>query len=136
DGGKNFETTVVLALLGLGFFLWGAFSLWRQSRRRDPTTPVYTVDDLPLDQRVRALRRMMWIIPVALAPAAALVAYDLVRLEGGSVGRVRVWAPVAIIYNTFGFWPAVLIIPAAGLLLVLVLVTKLRSIKESNPGIS
>ncbi|MFZ1101842.1 MAG: hypothetical protein WAN86_03040 [Hyphomicrobiaceae bacterium] len=134
DGANDFEMTVLFVLLGLVFFGWGALSLWRH-RRRDPTAPVYTIDDLPLDQRARTLRRMMLIVPVAFTPAAALIGYELVRLEYGWADRVSVWAPVAFVYNTFGFWPAVLFIPAAGLLLILFLATKLRSIKESNPTI-
>jgi hypothetical protein len=116
--------------LGLG----SAFSLGVTA---DGTTaPAYTIDDLPLDQRARTLRRMMLIVPVAFTPAAALIGYELVRLEYGWADRVSVWAPVAFVYNTFGFWPAVLFIPAAGLLLILFLATKLRSIKESDPTIS
>ncbi len=79
---------------------------------------------------------MMLIVPVGFTPAAALVGYEIVRLEYGWADRVSVWAPVAFVYNTFGFWPAVLFIPTAGLLLILFLATKLRSIKESNPTIS
>jgi len=135
DGGKNFEMTVVFALLGLGFFLWGAFSFWRHSRR-DPATPVYTIDDLPLDQRVRTLRRMILIIPIAFTPLAAFVGYDLAQVEYGWATSVRVWAPVALLYNNFGFWPAVLFVPAAGLLLIMYMAWKLRTIRETNPTIT
>jgi len=130
----DFEGTLILVLLGLGLVAWGVFSFWRHSKR-NPTAPVYTVDDLPLDQRVRTLRRMMLIVPIAFTPAATLVGYELVRLEYGWADRVSVWAPVAFVYNTFGFWPAVLFVPAAGLLLIMFLATKLRSIRESNPTI-
>jgi hypothetical protein len=76
---------------------------------------------------------MILIVPVAFTPATALVGYELVRLEYDWADRVSVWAPVAFVYNTFGFWPAVLFIPAAGLLLILFLATKLRSIKRTHP---
>jgi hypothetical protein len=135
NGAKEFELTVIIVLLGLGFFGFGAYQLWRHSRH-DPTAPAYTIEDLPPDQRARTLRRMTWIVPIAFTPATALVGYELARLEYGWADRVSVWAPVAFVYNTFGFWPAVLLIPGAGLLLVLFLATKLRSIRESNPTIS
>jgi hypothetical protein len=131
---KDFEGAAFIVLLGLAFFGWGAFSLWRHSRQ-DPAATVYTVDDLPPDQRVRTLRRLMLIVPVAFTPAAGLVGYELLRLEYGWVDRVSVWAPIAFVYNNWGFWPAVLLIPAVGLLLVMVLATKLRSIREANPTI-
>ena len=126
---SDLETKVILGLLGLGLCGWGAFSLWRHSRL-DPAALVPTIDDLPVDQRIRALRRFMLLVPAAFTPAAALVGYELAQLEYGWAERVSVWAPVAFVYNTFGFWPAVLFIPAVGLLLVIYLAAKLRSIKN------
>jgi len=135
DGPKDFEGMIVMLLIGLGLIAWGAFSFWRHSRL-SPTTPIHTIDDLPLDQRVRALRRMMLIVPIAFTPAAALVSYEIAQVEYGWVASASVWAPVALLYNNFGFWPAVLFVPAAGLLLILGLALKLRTIREANPSIT
>ncbi len=33
--------------------------------------------------------------------------YQLVRLEVGEISSFRVWWPVALLYNTLGFWGAV-----------------------------
>src|SRR6266700_3726623 len=135
DGPKDLEGVIFLVLFGLGLLSWGIFSLWRYSKL-DPTAPVYTIDDLPLDQRVRTLRRMILIIPIASTPLAAFVGYELAQVEYGWAKSVRVWAPVAFLYNNFGFWPAVLLVPAAGLLLIMALTWKLRTIKEANPTIT
>src|SRR5262245_1919352 len=132
DGGKDLEMTIILGLFGLCLFGWGAFGLWRHSRS-DPAAPVYTVDDLPVDQRVRALRRFMVLVPIGFTPAAALMGYELMRVEYGWARSVSVWAPVAFVYNSLGFWPAVLLIPVLGLLLMMYLGWKLRAIRESNP---
>ena len=134
DGPKDLEGLIFLVLLGLGLLGWGIFSLWRHSKL-DPTAPVHTIDDLPVDQRVRTLRRMILIVPIALTPLAALVGYELAQLEYGWAKSARVWAPVALIYNNFGFWPAVLLVPAAGLLLIMMLAWKLRTIRE-NPNVT
>ena len=131
DGPKDLEGAIFVVLLGLALLGWGAFSLWRHSKL-DPTAPVHTIDDLPVDQRVRTLRRMMLIVPIAFTPVAALVGYELAQLEYGLAKSVRVWAPVALLYNNFGFWPAVLLVPVAGLLLIMMLAWKLRTIRE-NP---
>jgi hypothetical protein len=93
-------------------------------------------DDLPLDQRVRTLRRMILIVPIAFTPLAAFVGYEVAQVEYGWAKSVRVWAPVALLYNNFGFWPAVLFVPAAGLLLIMSLAWKLRTIRETNPTIT
>lgn len=130
---KDVEGVIFVVLLGLGLLGWGLFSLWRHSKV-DTTAPVHTIDDLPLDQRVRTLRRMMLIVLIAFTPLAAFVAYELAQVEYGGVTSVRVWAPVAFLYNNFGFWPAVLFVPAAGLLLIMSLAWKLRTIRE-NPNI-
>ena len=130
----DLETTVILVLIGLGVCGWGAFSFWRH-RRQDPPAPVATIDDLPPDQRVRALRRSMWLVAIAFTPATALIAYELAQVEYGWARTVSVWAPVAFVYNALGFWPAVLFVPAVGLLIVLALAWKLRAVRESNPSI-
>ena len=132
DEPKDFEGVIFLVVLGLALLGWGTFSLWRQSKL-DPTAPVHTIDDLPVDQRVRTLRRMILIVPIAFTPLAALVGYELAQLEYGLAKSVRVWAPVALLYNNFGFWPAVLLVPVAGLLLIMALAWKLRTIREANP---
>src|SRR5262245_52875370 len=131
---KDLEGFIFVVVLGLGLLGWGLFSLWRHSKL-DATAPVHTIDDLPLDQRVRTLRRMMLILPIAFTPLAAFVAYELAQVEYGGVASVRVWAPVAFLYNNFGFWPAVLFVPAVGLLLIMSLAWKLRTIRE-NPNIT
>jgi hypothetical protein len=135
DGPKDLEGVIFLVLLGVGLLSWGAFTLWRHSKL-DPTVPVHTIDDLPLDQRVRTLRRLILIIPIAFTPLAAFVGYELAQVEYGWVKSVRVWAPAAFLYNNLGFWPAVLLVPAAGLLLIMALAWKLRTIKEANPTIT
>ena len=132
EGPKDLEGLIFLVVIGLGLLGWGAFSLWRH-RKLDPTTPVHTIDDLPVDQRVRALRRMILMVPIAFTPLAALVGYEIAQVEYGWEGTVRVWAPVAFLYNNFGFWPAVLFVPAAGLLLIMFLAWKLRTIREAGP---
>jgi hypothetical protein len=51
------------------------------------------------------------------------------RFESGARG-VRVWFVVADIYNSFGFWPAVLFVPALGALGLLALGWKLRAVRQ------
>ena len=131
----DFEGKLGLVVLGAALVAWGAFSFWRHSRQA-PDTQVHTIDDLPPDQRVRALRRLMWVVPIAFTPATALAAYQLAHVEYGWARSVTVWAPIAFLYNTLGFWPAVLSIPAAGLVLILALAWKLRTIRESHPSIT
>lgn len=42
---------------------------------------------------------------------------DISALEAGTETTVRVWGPIALLYNNLGFWPAVCLLPALGLFL-------------------
>jgi hypothetical protein len=55
----------------------------------------------------------------------AWIYYDLTRLEAGLVDGVRVWAPIATVYNFFGYWPSVVILPLLGIALTVMAVCTL-----------
>ena len=124
------EVTLLLfgaALFSLGFGVW---SIWRHSRR-DPTAPrkTWTVDDLPVENRAAAMRRLMLLFSAAILLLSGFTLYQLLQLEYGSAQRVTVWGPIAPLYDFLGFWPAVLFAPAIGVIGVTAMVKKLRTIK-------
>ncbi len=127
------EGVAILSGLGVAGLGYGAFSLWRH-RQQDPTTPIQTVDDLPPAEGARQTRNAMWFVGVASILVTALMVYQLAQLEFGSAQSVTVRAPVAMMYDVFGFWPAVLLVPALGLLILFALARKLRAIKEGQTG--
>jgi hypothetical protein len=127
------EGIAILGLIGVVGLGYGAFSL-RRHWQQDPTTPVQTVDDLPPADGARQTRRAMWLLGTISVAGAAFMAYQLVQVEFGSAQRVSVWAPVAMMYDFFGFWPAVLLVPALGVLILFSLARKLRALKESQTG--
>jgi hypothetical protein len=92
------------------------------------------VDDLPPAEGARQTRRGIWVIAGITVLGSAFMVYQLVQVEFGAAHSVTVWAPVAMMYELFGFWPAVLFVPALGLLLIAVMARKLRAIKESQTG--
>ena len=107
------EGVAILSLIGVVGLAYGAYSLWRHSRQ-DPATPVATVDDLPPAEGARQTRNLMWIVGIVLTFGAAFMAYQLAQVEFGSARSATVWGPVALMYELFGFWPAVLLLPALG----------------------
>ena len=135
NSGQPVETegVVILGLLGLGGLAFGAFFLWRHSRQ-DPTAPIQTVDDLPPAEGARQTRNLMWIVGVVLTLGAAFMAYQLAQVEFGAARSATVWAPVALVYDLLGFWPAVLLLPALAVFIMLSLARKLRAIKEGQTG--
>jgi hypothetical protein len=129
------EATLLLGAIGFLMLGLGAWSFWRHSRL-DPTVPrkTWTVDDLPLEERAAAVRRLMLLFSAAILVGSGFTLYQLMQLEFGRAQRVTVWAPIALLYDFLGFWPAVLFVPALGLLGIIGMVSKQRAIKAGTRG--
>lgn len=117
-------------VFGVACLALGAFQLWRLSRE-DPKATVYSIDDLLLEKRAGALRRIMLLFAAAIIVGTGFTVYELVQLEYGWAERATVWRPIADLYRFLGFWPAVLFIPAIGLLGLIEMARKLRAIKAA-----
>jgi hypothetical protein len=126
------EAVIVLTLLGVVGLGYGAFAL-RRHWQQDPTTPIQTVDDLPPAEGARQTRIAIWGLAIIFVLGSGFMAYQLVQVEFARQ-RATVWAPVAMMYDFFGFWPAVLFVPALGLLILFSLARKLRAFKEGQTG--
>jgi len=123
---------MIAGLFGVGFMALGSFLAWRHSKQ-DPTTPVPTLNDYPPQEQARQIRASMRLIAVVTILFGGYMAYQIMQVEYGWAQHVRVWEPVADVYKFLGFWPAVLCVPVLGLLILLALAWKLRSIRESTP---
>jgi len=75
----------------------------------------------------------MLIISLALKPAEAFTLYDLLRLESREVESVRAWAPIALLYELLGFWPAVLLVPSLWGIIIGLLMLRVRLRRQSPP---
>jgi hypothetical protein len=53
---------------------------------------------------------------VACFAAGTFVYFDLAGLESGAESTVKIWAPLAYLYDHFGFTVAVSFLPALGVL--------------------
>jgi hypothetical protein len=68
---------------------------------KDPRT-------LPLADRIRSHRKAKFVSLVAFPALSALTAWQLYGVEFAGEPETRIWAPLALIYNHLGYWPAVL----------------------------
>ena len=113
----------------------GAFQVWRFSVADAEIPPYPTVDDLPLQKRAGALRGLMLVFSAVIILGTAVTTYQLLQLAYGWEKKVSVWAPVADLYNHFGFWPAVLLIPTIGLVGIIEAARKLRAIRKAAESV-
>ncbi len=121
----SFGTFFVIGLsVVFGFF---AFKNIRQLNQTGKEELVYAP---PKDaSKTEQASFYMWYFYATLIafPLLTLITvWDLNDLEGGIVQDVRVWAPIAFLYEQFGYWTAVLSIPLTGLLVAGLLFRKWR----------
>jgi hypothetical protein len=134
--GDTFRTVLVLAASGVlaiigALYVWR----WRQSAPAADAEPAASAARAPEPAQVERLRRVLWITPFIFAALTAIIVSDLCNLESGEVNSVRLWAPVAMIYDHLGFWPAVLIVPVGGIVLIGAGLRKLRKMRtQSSSG--
>src|SRR5215467_4523784 len=132
--------TLIIASIFIGV---GLFLLWLQ-RKQDSIEAFWgwvwrkalgevPIDKLPPEKRAAARLRLMLIISLAFIPAEAFTLYDLLRLESHDVESVRVWGPIALLYELFGFWPAVLLIPSVWGILIIMLSILFHQRRQSPP---
>jgi hypothetical protein len=126
-GSSSVVVSVVVALI----CLFGGVQLWL-AHRTPPTVRVSSrysdPNRLPLQQRVRYFRVQLLVSFVLFPILSAWTAYDLNRLESGSVASVRVWFPVSFVYEHLGYWPAVLAWPLSGAAICMVWFFKLKEL--------
>lgn len=128
------EDEIQISLVtGLFFIGFGAVVAWRHSRR-DSTTPIPVLSDYEPAEQARQTRNLMVVFAALAVIVGGLMAYQLAQLEFGSADRVMVWSPIAAAYEFLGFWPAILLVPVLGCVILLALAWKLRAIKAGQTG--
>lgn len=118
----------VLIVAALVAFL--GFRNFRDASAMDPRRVEFDLDpDTPLEEQIRYYQIRLIGAPLIMLPLTAWVAYDMERLSSGEVEQVRVWAPVALLYDLFGYWGAVLVFPLFALATVVLTWSRLKVLK-------
>jgi hypothetical protein len=86
-------------------------------------------------QQITFYKRYMLIGLIAYIVLTIIIVPDLNDLETHNVESVHLWAPVAFLYNHFGYWPAVLFVPVLGLIITLLFIRKIKQVKSSTKEI-
>lgn len=104
---------------GIGFSILCAvvaYVCFRRARRvRDEERAFAPPVDATVAQKQSFYRRFLIVSLVVFPILTITTALDLNSLESGKQKRVSLWGPVALLYRSAGYWPAVLAIPGLGI---------------------
>src|SRR5262245_25951813 len=117
---------IILGLLGAAAIALG-FLLARHHGWQRHAAAISARND-PSQGEARRIQTGMWLLIVLFGGYAA---FQVVQMEYGGAEHVRLWRPIEDLYRSFGFWPAVMCVPVSGLLILLALLSKLRSIRTN-----
>lgn len=88
--------------------------------------------DATEQEQIIYCKKILWLSSVAFPALSIWICLDLNRLESGSTDSVSIWEPVALLYETFGYWVAVLAVPIFGIFVFLSLFKKVFGVKKPN----
>ncbi len=86
------------------------------------------------DEQIRYFRRGLCACAAGFPLLSAVTGYELHQLECGATDHVQIWAPLALIYEHFGYWPTMISLPLVGICCCAVLFGKLRALDACQPG--
>lgn len=118
---------VILAVVSL----FAAYQ-WFMFRRIPKEVAFYNIDKAPPEEQIYISKRVIWLMPIIGAVPSVWTYLDLRALEDGSANSVTIWGPVSVIYEHFGFWPAVVCFPSLILFIVVLSVYRIERSKFKN----
>ena len=133
--------TLIIGLVSAACLAGGVVLLWDRYRGAPVVIPGEIYKNAIITASPAQARHLFhfrsWVFVIAWTFWSALVGYELTRLQLGWAETSRTVWPIPVIYQSLGYWPAVLFFPALGLPVFLVLESRLRrqlrAIKEGRP---
>ena len=126
---------LIMAVVMAAIFGFMAFNNLRQLQHTREEERVYAPDQEATAEEEAAFYKRLIYFSLAAYPALMfLTVSDLNDLEGGLVQSVRIWAPIAFLYEHFGYWVTILSIPLAGMIVVFLLFRKWQSAGAAKEG--
>jgi hypothetical protein len=86
--------------------------------------------DDSIGQQIVFYKTYTYISAIGFPILSFIIFIDLHDLVSGNVQQIRLLEPVAFLYKQFGYWPAVLSIPVAGIIITFLGVRKIITLKS------
>jgi len=105
-----------------GFIFLGAvYNLWRYRKSHTKSIVYENLAAAPSDLQLKYLKKIIIISYFAFPLLSIMTVWELKGLEAGQIETVRLWFPLAFIYEYFGYWPTVLSPLCLGIIVIIVL---------------
>lgn len=132
DIGGN-EWGYPIAFLMASVFAYLTLNYYKKSKiARDEDRAYAPPTDSTIKQQIKFYKRYMIIGLVGSILLTIITAIDLNSLENNSAENVLVLAPIAFLYENYGYWTAILAIPLFSIVITALFVRKISSIKSAN----
>ena len=123
---------ITFGIAFLLFLSYRSFSCFKQAKNTAEEKKVFTPTDAPAADQITYFKRLLLIGIPAFILLSIWIIYDLNSLESGTEKSVSLWAPIAFLYNSFGYWVAVLTIPVLGCIVIVTLLSLIRKSRKEK----
>lgn len=121
---------------GIFTMVFGTISYiaFKRARKAGPDEQVHYAPPpgTPVEEQLTFYRRYLTLSLCAAPLAGAFTFWQLHPLHDGTAESVRTWAPLALLYDHFGFWPAVLSLPVLFVAFAAVFVRKIKRLRDGH----
>lgn len=114
-----------------GYLSFKNFKQIKESREEDQVYRPNTDDSI--EEQIAFYKKYMYLSAVGLSLLSIITILDLNDLVSGREQEISLLEPAAFVYKQFGYWPAVLTIPAIGIIITLLGIRKIHVLKSSIP---
>lgn len=88
--------------------------------------------DATINQQIKFYKTYLIIGIIGFILLALITIPDLNDLQSKNIERAHLWAPIAILYNHFGYWTAVCSLPISCMVITLLFLRKIYYLQKSD----
>lgn len=118
----------IFIIVIFAFLSYRHFNSIKDTRQEDIVYAPPT--DASNDEKVKYYKRVLYIGVPAFIVVSLINLFNLNKLVSGEVDNIMIWAPVAFLYDKFGYFTAVLSVPLLGILVVILGIRKIKSFQK------
>jgi hypothetical protein len=121
---------LVFGVCILAFFSYKSYTCFRDLKVVRQEDMVYAPPkDATVQEQISYFKRILILSAIAFPILSIWIYLDLNSLESGEVDSVRLWEPVAFLYNIGGYWAAILTVPVLGIIVLGTMLKKIVDLK-------